>query len=157
MKKILVLAACVLLLLPVSAMAGMTAFMGMDELSNSEMSDVTGQTGITIDVDLAVTGGYIAWGDDDGCTNGTVLGATGYLILSTVTMSNVHITGLEIDACSDGTTTYLDIYVPTLTLNQRVHAIRLAATADFGAGLSLGSLIIGSMTYSSTSVLIRAH
>jgi len=60
MKKLLVLAAALLILLPANAMAGMTAFMDMDELSNTELASTTGQAGITLRTSMTiVTGGYI--------------------------------------------------------------------------------------------------
>lgn len=154
MKKILVLAAVLLLLAPVSAMAGMTAFMNMDEMSGNEMSDVTGQTGITIDMTQQITGGYIAWGDNDGCTT---YGTAGFLVLSTITAGPITVDGLTIDACYDGTTAYLVLGVPAATINANIAAIRLADSAGFGVGESLGSLTVGSLQVSAMTVRINAH
>jgi hypothetical protein len=65
MKKILTIIAVLALLFPVSAMAGMTA------ITDSEMSDVTGQVGIDISVvdfsmDMSIAN--ISWGDGDSGT-----------------------------------------------------------------------------------------
>jgi hypothetical protein len=65
MKKILTLIAVLAILFPVSAMAGMTA------ITDSEMSDVTGQVGIDISVvdfsmDMSIAN--ISWGDGDSGT-----------------------------------------------------------------------------------------
>lgn len=154
MKKVLVLAAVLLMLAPISAMAGMTAFMNMDEMTGNEMSDVTGQTGITIDMTQEITGGYIAWGDDDGCTT---YGTAGYLVLSTILMGPMTVDGLTIDACYDGTTAYLVIGVPAATLNASVAALRLADSAGFGVGQSLGNITIGSLQLARMTVRINAH
>ncbi|MBU2489072.1 MAG: hypothetical protein KKA60_06750 [Proteobacteria bacterium] len=154
MKKILVLAVVLLLLAPISAMAGMSAFMNMDEMSGNEMSDVTGQTGITIDLTQEITGGYVAWGDNDGCTTYTT---AGFLILSTITAGPITVDGLTIDACYDGTTAYLVIGVPSTIINANIAAIRLADSAGFGLGDSLGSLTIGSLAVTGMTVRINGH
>jgi hypothetical protein len=154
MKKILVLAVVALLIAPISAMAGMTAFMNMDEMSGNEMSDVTGQTGITIDVTQQILGGYISWGDNDGCTT---YASAGYVTLSTITAGPIIIDGLTIDACDDGTTSYVVIGVPVMTQSAHIAAVRIGSAAGFGIGNSLGSITIGSLTMAAMTVRINGH
>lgn len=154
MKKILVIAAIALMLIPVTAMAGMTAFMDMDEMSSNEMSDVTGQTGITIDSQVNITGGYIAWGDDDGCTTYTV---QGYVQLTTIVFDMLDIDDMTIDACYDGTDTWIVITMNEQTINGSIAAIRTTDSLGFGAGASMGSLTIGSLTMDIPLTRIRGH
>jgi len=155
MKKILVLAA-ILMLVPVSAMAGMTAFMNMDELSSNDLSSVTGQTGITINAQITITGGFQSWGDNDGCTAFTT---AGFVTLSTITTRGfaIDVSGLTIDACNDGTTSYVSISYPTITLNQYIAAVRIGDDAAFGNGASIGSLTVGSLTLGSSYIRISGH
>jgi hypothetical protein len=73
MKKILMaiaLVAC--LVLPLSAMA-------MSTVADNELSAVTGQAGVSINVDLTanITVGTLAWGDSDGFTGYTNMGFVG--------------------------------------------------------------------------------
>lgn len=155
MKKILVLAA-ILMMVPATAMAGMTAFMGMDELSGNEMSEVTGQTGITIDATFAIGGGYITWGDDDGCA---AFSTDGYFTMSTITVSSISVDGLTIDACDDGTNAWINIGMPSITINTSIAALRTSGNGSygFGAGNSMGSLTIGSLVVTASNVRIRGH
>jgi hypothetical protein len=119
MKKLLVLAA-IMMLVPVSAMAGMTA------VSDVDLEGVTGQTGITISMTVTVQADSMAWGDSDGfgtyCTQG-------WLILSTVSMPNVQLTNVTIDCGSDGSTSMLQINLGTSNLIQ--------------GNLTIGNVIIG--------------
>jgi hypothetical protein len=156
MKKVLVLAAILVMLLPVSAMAGMTAFMDMDELSSSDMSDVTGQTGITIYASVTIVNGYISWSDDDGCT---AFATAGFVTLATIKSSMISVDGLTIDACNDGSTSYISISIPTLTLNQSISAIRIGTIHAVGAsgGPSLGRIDQSNLTISNSVLRISAH
>ncbi|MFH1887484.1 MAG: DUF6160 family protein [Pseudomonadota bacterium] len=154
MKRILVFLLAALFLVPAGAMAGMTAFMNMEEMGGAEMGDVTGQTGITIDMTSEITGGYIAWGDNDGCTTYTT---AGFLVLSTITAGPRTTDGMTIDACYDGTTSYLVIGLPASVSNAHIAAIRLGASAGFGVGQSLGSLTIGSLASAGMTVRINGH
>lgn len=161
MKKLLVLIVAALLLAPVSAMAGMNAFMDMDELSNSELASTTGQTGITINTTLDIDGGWIAWGDDDGCA-GTTANA-GWLVLGNITSSAIVTTGLTIDVCTNGTTTWLTIGVPQTTIaSLEIAGIYPTGTAPASGALppadpSLGSLGIYDLVLAAQTLQITSH
>lgn len=155
MKKLLVLIVAALLLAPVSAMAGMNAFMDMDELSNAQLASTTGQTGITINATTQILGGYIAWGDDDGC-GGTTINA-GVLTINGITASGLIMDGTTIDVCTNGATTWLTIGVPAMTINANVASIFLD-NAIKTAGLdSLGELTIGNLQLAAMTLEITGH
>jgi len=156
MKKVLVLAALLVMLLPVSAMAGMTAFMDMDELSNTDMSDVTGQTGITIYAAVTIVNGYVSWSDGDGCSIGST---AGFVTLSTIKSSMISVNGLTIDACNDGTTSYVSISIPTITLNQSIDAVRIGTAHAVGiaGGPSIGRIDQSNVTVSGSYLRISGH
>ncbi len=162
MKKLLVLAAALLLLVPATAMAGMTAFIDMDELSNNELADTTGQAGITLTTTVQVlTGGYIAWGDDNGCAQ--TLGETwnGWLSLSSIWSDGITLSEVLIDVCWDGTNNWLTIAVPAMTLNQGVRAVRVGPTAALGGpdltAASLGEIRISGLQLAAITLQIRGH
>jgi len=156
MKKLLVLAAALLLIVPASAMAGMTAFMDMDELSPSEMASTTGQAGITLNASLTiVTGGYIGWGDDDGCTSTVNATNQGWLTLSSIWSSGITLNGLTVDVCSDGAESWLTIGIPAMTLNQGVRAIKVGSTINTDD--SMGELQIVNLSLSSITLQVRGH
>jgi len=125
-----VLAALVLLLLPGAAIAGMTA------VSNLDLEEVTGQTGITLTVNVTVRATSMAWGDSDGF--GTYSTA-GWVILSSVTMPSVNLSNVTIDAGSDGTTSILQIDLGTTNLVQ--------------GNLTIGNVIIGTTSTATTQSL----
>jgi len=126
MRKLCLLAA-LLMLLPVSAMAGMSA------VSDVDLEEVTGQTGITITMNVTVTATSMAWGDSDGF--GTYSTA-GWVILSTVQMPNVSLTGVTIDCGSDGVNSILQIDVGTGNL--------------ISGNLTIGNVVIGTTASAST-------
>jgi len=129
MKKLCLLAA-LLLVLPVSAMAGMTA------VSDVDLEEVTGQTGITITMNVTVTATSMAWGDSDGF--GTYSTA-GWVILSTVAMPSLTLTGVTIDCGSNGTDTILQIDLGTTSL--------------ISGNLTIGNVIIGTTASATTASL----
>jgi len=123
MKKLCILAALLLALVPVTAMAGMTAASDMD------LQDVSGQTGITLSMTMRVAATGFAWGDNDGF--GTAYTTDGWLILRGVVLPTVSVNGLEIDAGSTANTSYLAI----------------TTTGNLITGsLTIGSVVIGSTT-----------
>jgi len=152
MKKLAL--ALILLMVPVAAMAGMNAFMDMDEMSNTEMAALTGQTGITMNAVLTVNSGYVAWGDTDGC--GTTLATDGWLTLSGIHVDSLAITGQTIDICRVGGTSWLTIGIPALDVTGYVANIYVSNTVLTRGGLvndpgnSLGhlqfELHLGAMT-----------
>jgi hypothetical protein len=167
MKKLLALAAAMLLVLPVLAMAGMTAFDNMTELGD-EMAEVTGQVGITIDSSLDLTIGYLAWTDADGYgstlgTGGT--GGAGCLRLDTITVNDgaggaLDMTGMTIDAGSNAAGVgYLVIKQPSIEGTVTVGNIYLGTgIADtYDETMSLGSVTISGLTVGTSIVKISAH
>lgn len=153
MKKLAL--ALILLMVPVAAMAGMNAFMDMDEMSNTEMAALTGQTGITMNATLQILGGHVAWGDSDGC-GGTTVATDGWLTLSGITVGSLAITGQTIDICRIGGTSWLTIGIPSLTVQGGVANIYIDSTVRttglnvYQEDNSLGHLVfnlqLGSMT-----------
>lgn len=147
MKKLALLAA-VLMIIPASVMAGMTA------LNETDMNDVTGQTGISIDSDMsAITVGYLAWTDDDGF--GTPLTShTGALTLSTIT-NTMTMDNLQIDCGSDASTSYLAITLPSTSGDVTIAAIRIGTAPTLGG--SLGAITLGNVSNSGSTIKIYAH
>lgn len=153
MKKLAL--ALILLMVPVAAMAGMNAFMDMDEMSSTEMAALTGQTGITMNAQITINDGYIAWGDSDGC-GGTTATTDGWLTLSGINVASLTITGQTIDICRVGGTSWLTIGIPALTVQGSVANIYIDSTIVTRSGLaydegnSLGHLVfdlsLGAMT-----------
>jgi len=117
-----------LLLLPAAAIAGMTAASDMD------LEEVTGQTGITITMNVTMSADSMAWGDSDGF--GTYSTA-GWLVLSAVSTPSVNMQNVTIDCGSDGTTSILQINLGTSNLIQ--------------GNLTIGNVIIGTTASASTA------
>jgi hypothetical protein len=130
MRRLYVWAALLLMLLPTSALAGMTA------TSDLDLEEVTGQTGMTVSMSVTVVASTIAWGDSDGF--GTYVTA-GWMILSSVTTPSVNMTNVTIDCGSDATNAFLQINLGTTNLIQ--------------GNLTIGSVVIGTASTSSTQSL----
>ncbi len=129
MKKLLVLVALLLILAPVSAMAGMTS------ASDVDLEEVTGQVGMTVDMNMSVTATSVAWGDSDGFGTYTT---AGWLVLSSVSLPSISLSGVVIDVGGTATTSYLSI----------------ATSGNLVTGnLTVGAIIIGSSATSSTESL----
>ena len=127
MKKLCVLAALILMLLPMSAMAGMQA------ASDTELSEVNGQTGITLTMSMSVTAGTVAWGDDNGFATYTT---EGWVVLSGVTLPTIALNNVTIDVGGNTTTTYL--------------AIGTGAGNVITGNLTIADVVIGSSATSTT-------
>jgi hypothetical protein len=125
MKKLCLLLA--LMLIPASAMAGMSA------VSDVDLEEVTGQTGITITMTVTVSATSVAWGDSDGF--GTY-STEGWVILSSIAMPSVNLDGVTIDVGSDGTDSILQIDVGTDNIIE--------------GNLTIGDVIIGTTASAST-------
>jgi len=158
-KGILVLALATLLILPLAAMAGMLTEKA--PLSDGALEGVTGQTGVTVDVSIKVTKGFVAWGDDNGTTNYT---DAGYLSLAGMTINDgigtapgpTTINGLTIDVGTDTAgTSALIIGLPTISGQIAFNSLKLGSAAN--SGTSLGSLTIGDITMASSTVVIKPH
>jgi len=144
------------LLAPVAAMAGMTAFAGMDELSSHELAATTAQAGITMTMTgQIVTGGYIAWGDDDGCT--TTVNATnqGWLTLASI-WSTGGVSTMTIDVCSNTMgDQWLVITAPVMLINRGIRAIKVGSTRN--SDDSLGELQISNVLVADLTIHVRGH
>jgi len=155
MKKLVILAVA-LLIVPASAMAGMTAFMNMDELSSKEMATVTGQTGITIDMNTAITSGIINWVDADGAATG-LYSTQGALVIELGSITT-GIASLTVDAGTGPGGSALVITTTSPVLNADITAIRCATAADLTlVGPSLGEIKITSLVAGSTQIAIYGH
>jgi hypothetical protein len=153
----MVLAVVALMLIPVSAMAGMTAFMNMDELSNTEMAQTTGQTGLTINATASIAAGsYIAWGDDDGCAGIMATATTqGWLQINDLLVSGLILDGTTVDVCTEGTlTTWLVIGVPEMT-------VFATTTIELGSGpqttLNTLGLVQANLHMTGMTLMITGH
>jgi hypothetical protein len=94
MKKILkAMALVVCLVLPLSAMA-------MTAIGDNELSSVTGQSGVSINMDVTMdmSVATIAWGDCDGVNNGVanISSASGGASEGWVGLSNLHINTVRV-------------------------------------------------------------
>jgi len=146
MKKLCVLAALILMLLPVSAMAGMQA------ASDTELNEVSGQTGISITMNMNVTAGTIAWGDDDGFAPYTT---AGWVVLAGVKLPTIALSNVTIDCGGNTTTTYLaigttgNVVTGSLTISDVVIGSAANSTTPSageirisGIGISFGTIMI---------------
>lgn len=159
-KGILAVLLVALMALPLAAMAGMLTEKA--PVSDNVLEGVTGQTGVTINASLEVTGGWVAWGDDDGDKLGTSGYTTGgFFTLSGLTINNggagtaMDMDGLTIDVGNDGTNTALIIGLPQITGDIGFGSLRLGTAAN--TGTSLGSLTIGDLTTNASTIEIYAH
>jgi hypothetical protein len=150
MKKLCLLAALALVLLPASAMAGMTA------VSDVDLEGVTGQTGITITMTVTVEATTMAWGDSDGF--GTY-STEGWVILSDVTMPNTNLDNVTIDCGSDGTTTILQIDVGNDNLiegNLTIGDVVIGTTASASTE-SIGEIRMTGLGIKTGAIRIKGH
>jgi hypothetical protein len=131
MKKRTLFWVALIALVPLCAWAGMTA------ITDTELQNVKGQTGITISMDASMGATGMAWYDSDGYATST--STAGAVILSDVTLPSTSITGLQIDAGTESGTSYL--YLTNTGGN--------IVTGD----MTIGDLIIGSNLTSSSASL----
>jgi hypothetical protein len=160
MKKIILIVAALLVMLPLASFAKTV-------ISEEELSELTAQQGVTIafnsltisNVALAVQ----SWGDSDGFTGYTGSGWVG----AAITMSgNVLALGgsMEIDVGSSGTLTAVRIGLPNVTIgntnfqvDQIVRLSNAKALNGVGAG-TLGTAYMSGLTATVTGALtITAH
>jgi hypothetical protein len=140
MKKFCILAALVLLLAPISAMAGMSI------ASNEDLQDVTGQTGVTISMTMNVTATGVGWGDDDGFLGYTT---EGWVVLRNVSMPSISLSGVDIDVGGDGTTSYIaistygNIITGNLTIGDLVIGSSATSTAPSAGEIRVQGIGIG--------------
>ncbi len=147
MKKILVVLA--ILLVPVVAMAGMSA------MSKKDMQTIKGQTGITLETGLQVTVGSLAWGDSDGFGTYTT---AGWLILSAISLPSVHF-GCLIDVGGTASASYLQLTTgtnPLLSGSMTVGNIIIGSTAN-ATTQDLGELRVSNISVVPTYIRISGH
>jgi hypothetical protein len=149
MKKLCVLAALILMLLPVTAMAGMQA------ASDTELSEVSGQTGITIDMNMSVTAGTVAWGDDDGFSPYTT---EGWVVLVGLDLPTIALSNVTIDCGGNTTTSYLAIGTSgnVITGSLTIADIVIGSTAT-STGPSAGEVRISGIGISFGTIMISGH
>ena len=149
MKKLLVIAAMLLLLAPVSAMAGMTS------ASELELEGVTGQVGMTIDMNMSVVATDVAWGDSDGFGTYTT---SGWLRLRNVTLPTISVAGLVVDQGTGAGVSYIalattgNLITGALTIESVVVGSTATATTE-----SLGELRVGGIGVSFGTIRISGH
>ena len=147
MKKILVVLA--ILLVPVVAMAGMSA------MSKKDMQTIKGQTGITLETGLQVTVGSLAWGDSDGFGTYTT---AGWLILSAISLPSVYF-GCLIDVGGTASASYLQLTTgtnPLLSGSMTVGNIIIGSTAN-ATTQDLGELRVSNISVVPTYIRISGH
>jgi len=127
-KSLFVVAA--LLLVPIAALAGMTA------ISDSELQDVEAQAGITLNMSLSVTQASMAWQDNDGFTGCT---STGAVILSGLVMPTITVSNVNIDAGTCAGTSWL--------------AIDTGSSNLISGDMTIGDVVIGSSDTATTQSL----
>ncbi|MDD3083308.1 MAG: hypothetical protein PHW17_13920 [Desulfobacterales bacterium] len=87
MKKIfMVIALMAMLMLPFTSFS-------MTALEDGDLSSVTGQAGVSINLDATVnlTADVVAWGDADGITNGTYTNKAGWVGLTGLDVANLRV------------------------------------------------------------------
>jgi hypothetical protein len=149
MKKLSILAILLLVLAPASAMAGMTAASDMD------LSDVSGQTGIVISMNMAVTATGFAWGDDDGFAG---YPDAGWVVLRDITMPTIALSGVTIDAGTTGGSSRVQIGTGgnIITGDMRIGAIVIGSTST-AATPSIGEVVITGIGIGFGNILIGGH
>jgi len=150
MKRVLTFLA--IMLLPLSVMA-------MTPVSDSTLSDVTGQSGVNINADLTMNIGIgtMAWGDRDGVSNitgWTTVAGAGYIGVTGFNITNLRIKARETDTFNGYTTSGLK----PITIDVATGTKLGAATTfvRFGLGslqITLNSLQFNVMAGSSAATL----
>ncbi|MDI6797183.1 MAG: hypothetical protein QMD09_09570 [Desulfatibacillaceae bacterium] len=166
MRKLIVLVAAAMLFLPMSAMAGMTAFMDMEQVSDFELAETTGQTGLTIDLTVASSSfTWVSWGDDDGYAPLTTIGGVLYIVPITPLALDLNVT---VDVCTSLGVNYLVLEVTGLTFSNAIALGLGDGAAGVGNAVDAGAIALGptadklgiltiDATLDSVLVLISAH
>ncbi len=156
MKKLAIIAA-VLMLIPIAALAR------MNSMSDDDMGVLRGQVGITIDFQTCLTNSYLAVTDSDGfsisgltATNGGATTLRLFSIYGTGGLgTNMDIDGLDIDAGSTGTTSYVLVGLPRIRGTIDVQSVAVGTTAN--SGDSLGQVTWGNIDFAETDLTISTH
>jgi len=149
MKKLLFVLAA-MMLIPLAALAGMTA------ISDSELQDVEGQTGITISMTMTVTMSTQAWEDSDGFSGCTTMGA---VVMTNVVMPTIALSNVNIDAGTCGTLSYLSIDTGNANIISGDTTIGdlVIGTSASATTASLGKFVTTGLGISFGNIKIRGH
>jgi len=107
---------------------------------------------------MQVTAGYIAYGDDNGASTFTTAGyftLAGMSVTDSAGTGAMALTGIQIDVGSSGAVGAMVITLPSLSGKIAFNSLKLGSAANLGT--SLGSLTIGDLTTSASSIIIKAH
>ncbi len=158
MKKILLLVVAVFVMMPCASLA-------RTAISDSELSAVIAQEGVTIDFNNFSLGtisiNTISWGDSNGFTGYTSAGwVGGNLALSNnaITISNTM--SIDVGTNTTLTRTAVGITLPTINVAGNIDAtVKLAADKTLTTGAAnLGSVYISGLNVSpSGTLVIYAH
>jgi len=149
MKKLL-LAVVAMMLIPLAAMAGMTA------ISDSELQDVEGQIGISITMTMTVTAATQAWEDGDGYTSCT---STGAVVLSGMVMPTISLSAVDIDVGTCGGTSYLAINTGAsniITGDTTITDLVIGNSAS-ASSASLGKIVTTGLAIGFGTIKINGH
>jgi len=158
MKKIILIAAALLVMLPLASFAKTV-------ISESELAELTAQQGVTIsftglsisNVALAVS----SWGDSDGFTGYTSSGWVGSAI--TMTGNVIALSGaMTIDVGSVGTLTAIQIGLPSVTIGDATfqvdQIVKLSNSKTLSGTQTLGTSYMSGLRATVTgSLTITAH
>ena len=151
-KSILIslVAMAALVFLPLSAMAQMNA------ISESEMEEIVGQDGITIDMTLDAYIQLISYGDTDGFS-GSSAGYLNIAQLSIPDTGSFNLTGMTVDVETTGGVSRLAIGLPTISGGITIGAIRVGSAAASNSGSSIGTVTISGLNLAGSTVYVRGH
>ncbi|MBI9077519.1 MAG: hypothetical protein JEZ02_19095 [Desulfatibacillum sp.] len=144
-----------LLVLPVTVLAR------MDTLTEEDMVEVTGQTGITIDLTWQLLDSYLAWTDNDGF--GTTASQTeGVITLSGLKINDgnaspgpITITGITLDVGTSGANTYLLLGMPAISGQVSIENFFIGSHVNSGG--SLGRVYVGDLNMKNSVLRVTAH
>jgi hypothetical protein len=155
MKKLLLLMIVTLFVMMPLASFAKTA------ISDSDLSAVTAQEGVTINFNCFTVGAISiaaqSWGDSDGCSTCGGYTTAGW-VGATINMSSnfVTITGnMTIDVGTSGTRTALIIGLPTLNLQGTMtQVVKLGTAANLSGAAVLGTSYMSGVSLAPTGQLI---
>lgn len=130
---------------------GSMAHAELSSITDEELGNVTGQSGLTIDADVLLTVGNLDYVDADGDGGGSA--TSGTLRLETIAFNDgsggaVSMNGTTIDVDGSG----LKIGLPAITGTLSIGGLYLGNTTT-----SAGSISVGNINLSGTTLTINAH
>jgi hypothetical protein len=146
----------VLFWVAIAALVPFVAWAGMSAITDTELQDVKGQTGITIDMSVSISAGDMAWEDDDGFGGA---GSTGAVIQSGMTMPTISFSNVIVDAGTNTTSSYLQIdtgttnlITGTMIISDLIIGDSITATSN-----SLGKFQVNAVAISFGKIKISGH